>query len=134
MSKSLGEKHYVGLFENADSVWKKIRSAVTDTGQEAGAEMSPGVANLFELLRLAETPAEEIEDFRAQHEAGEIRYGDLKTAVRDRLMAALEPIRERRAAMSDDDVRAILTDGAARASKIARETMADVRSKVGIRR
>ena len=96
--------------------------------------MSPGVANLFELLRLADAPAGEVDAFRAQHHAGELRYGDLKTAVRDHLASALAPIRERRAAMSDDDVRDILADGAARASEIARATMADVRSMVGIRR
>jgi tryptophanyl-tRNA synthetase len=133
MSKSLGDKHYVGILEDPSSAWKKIRSAVTDTGSEAGDPMSPGVANLFALLRLSEAPAAEVEGFRAQHAAGEIRYGDLKTAVRDHLMAALEPIRERRAALTDDDIRDILADGAARASHIARETMADVRKKVGVR-
>ncbi len=133
MSKSLGEKHYVGILEDAESAWKKIRSAVTDTGSEPGAPMSPGVANLFELLRLSEAPAGKIEEFRAQHAAGEIRYGDLKTAVRDHLVAALEPIRERREALTDDHVRDILADGAKRASEIAGRTMADVRRQVGVR-
>ncbi len=132
MSKSLGEKHYVGILEDPESAWKKIRSAVTDAGNEPGRDMSPGVANLFELLRLSDAPAEQIALFRAQHDAGELRYGDLKVAVRDNLMAALAPIRERRAALSDDDIRDILAQGASRASEIARRTMAVVRDKVGV--
>ena len=132
MSKSLGEKHYVGLMEAPDSVWKKIRSAVTDSGEQIGEEMSAGVANLFELLQLSGAPTEVTEEFKAAHAAGEIRYGDLKAAVRDQIMTVLDPIRERRAALSDDDIRGILAGGAARASEIARATMADVRGFVGV--
>ncbi len=132
MSKSLGEKHYVGLTESPDSVWKKIRSAVTDSGTETGQEMSPGVANLFELLAISGAPEDTIAGFKQQHAAGEIRYGDLKTVVRDQLLTVLDPIRERRATLSDDDIRDILADGAARASEIARATMADVRARVGV--
>ena len=50
MSKSLGDKHVLGLFEAEDSIRKKIRSAVTDLGEES-KEMSPGVQNLFTLLK-----------------------------------------------------------------------------------
>jgi len=132
MSKSLGEKHYVGLMEDPDSIWKKVRSAVTDTGTGGGDSMSPGVANLFELLDLCGAPADVMGEFKAQHAAGAIRYGDLKTAVRDHLMTVLDPIRERRAALSDDDVRDILADGAARAAEIARQTMSDVHRFAGV--
>ncbi len=133
MSKSLGDKHYVGILESDESAWKKIRSAVTDTGNEAGQPMSPGVANLFELLRLSEAPDDEVEEFRRQHESGSLRYGDLKTAVRDNLMHTLGPIRERRESLSDDQIREVLADGARRAAEIAGQTMADVRSMVGVR-
>lgn len=132
MSKSLGEKHYVGLMEDPDAVWKKIRSAVTDTGDQAGEAMSPGVANLFELLRLAQAPDEVISGFKAQHADGAIRYGDLKTAVRDHLMEVLDPIRHRREALSDEDVRDILARGAERAAEIAARTMREVRARVGV--
>ena len=132
MSKSLGDKHYVGLMEEPGAIGKKVRSAVTDSGQELGDEMSPGVANLFELLHLTGADVDEIDAFKAQHAAGEIRYGDLKTAVHDNIVRVLDPIRERRAAMSDDEIRGILADGARRASAIAKTTMADVRDRVGV--
>ena len=52
MSKSAGDAHYVGVMEEEASIRKKVRSAVTDMGLEAGDAMSPGVANLFEILEL----------------------------------------------------------------------------------
>jgi tryptophanyl-tRNA synthetase len=45
MSKSAGEKHYVGLFEDPDGIRKKVRSSVTDSGDVAPGEMSPGITN-----------------------------------------------------------------------------------------
>jgi tryptophanyl-tRNA synthetase len=132
MSKSLGDKHYIGLMEEPDAIWKKVRLAVTDSGEQVGGEMSPGVANLFELLRLTGAVADVIDAFKAQHAAGEIRYGDLKNAVQDNIMRVLDPIRARRSRMSDDEISDTLAAGAARASQIAKATMADVRSLVGV--
>ena len=132
MSKSLGPKHYVGLMEDPDTAWKKMRAAVTDTGMEAGQEMSPGVANLFGLLRLTETPSETIDELERQHAEGQLRYGDLKASVQENLMRVLDPIRERHEALSDEGIASILERGAERAAEIARDTMADVHRHVGV--
>lgn len=131
MSKSLGPKHYLGLMEDPKESWKKIRSAVTDVGLEAGQSMSPGVANLIDLLKLS-APAELVDDFVARHASGELLYGDLKKAVADSLETALASIRERRAELGDDEVREILAEGAKKAGGIARETITDVRNLVGV--
>ncbi len=133
MSKSLGAKHYIGLMEDTESVHKKIRAAVTDTGLQAGQEMSPGIVNLFELLRLCAAPAEVIEGFSEQHTAGNLRYGDLKEAVYEYVEAVLAPIRERRAKLSEGEIKQILEVGADKASTIARRTMENVRREVGVR-
>ena len=132
MSKSLGDKHYVGLMEQPEAIWGKLRSAVTDSGHETGEQMSAGVTNLFELLALTDTAQETVEGFREQHAAGNIRYGDLKKSVHENIIRVLSPIRDRRSAMSDDVISDILTEGAARASEIARETMDNVRTHVGV--
>jgi tryptophanyl-tRNA synthetase len=50
MSKSLGEKHYISLFGDEKTITKQIKSAITDSGEDTNAAMSPGVKNLFELL------------------------------------------------------------------------------------
>jgi tryptophanyl-tRNA synthetase len=142
MSKSLGPTHFIGLTEDPKSVWKKLRSAVTDVGgpgaadgEGAGGEdeagMSPGVENLFTLLRIA-APEAVVEEYLARWRSGEPMYGDLKKAVRDHLETVLAPIRERRAALNDGDVREALRRGAERASAIARRTMTEVRELVGV--
>ncbi len=136
MSKSAGEQHYVGVMEDEASIRKKIRSAVTDTGLEAGAEMSPGVENLFEILELS---AEMLGDtsvateLRSEHEQGSLMYSALKDAVFERLMEILRPIQKRRAELeAAGNVVEILRDGARRAQAIADETIADVRARVGL--
>ena len=147
MSKSLGPGHFIGLTEDPKAVWKKLRAAVTDVGgpvqeaqgdqetEEAAAPsesgMSPGVENLFLLLRIT-APAEVAEGYLARYRSGEPMYGDLKQAVRDHLEEALRPIRERRAALDDRTVRETLRAGAERAGEIARRTMAEVRDLIGV--
>ena len=150
MSKSLGPTHFIGLTEDPKTAWKKLRSAVTDVGGpgaggegaseaasegEAGSEgetgMSPGVENLFTLLRIT-APEAVVEEYLARWRSGEPMYGDLKKAVRDHLETVLAPIRERRAALDDRQVRDALRHGAERARGIARRTMAEVRELVGV--
>jgi len=132
MSKSLGPAHYLGITEDPKAAWKKLRSAVTDVGggPEEG-DMSPGVENLFGLLRLT-APEEVVEEYLERYRSGEPMYGDLKKGLRDHLEETLGPIRERRAALQDDEIREILKDGAARAGAIASQTMAEVRDLVGV--
>ena len=120
--------------EEPDIVWETVRAAVTDSGQEIGGQMSPGVANLFELLNLTGAQPDVIQLFTEQRATGNIRYGDLKKAVHENIVQALAPIQQRRFAMSDAAISGILAEGAARASKIARATMVDVRSHVGVGR
>jgi tryptophanyl-tRNA synthetase len=131
MSKSLGPNHYIGLMEDPKEWWKKLRSAVTDVGGDEESAMSPGVESLFLLLRM--TASEEVtEAFLERYRSGEPMYGDLKKAVRVHLEETLGPIRERRAKLSDDEIREALREGAERASAIARKTMAEVRDLVGV--
>ncbi len=131
MSKSLGDKHYVGLMEPPKRIAKKIRSAVTDAGGEARDELSPGVANLVGLLRLAGEHAA-ADQYAEEAKRGDLLYGHLKVAVADAVVAMLEPFQERRAQLSNADLRDLLADGASRASAIAKPVMEDVRRLIGV--
>ena len=136
MSKSAGERHYVGVMEDEGSIHKKIRSAVTDVGLETGAEMSPGVENLFEMIELSAEitgDASIVDELRSEFVEGELMYSRLKDETFERLMAVLRPIQRRRAKLeASGDVVEILHDGARRAQAIAAETIADVRRRVGL--
>jgi tryptophanyl-tRNA synthetase len=136
MSKSDGEPHYVGVMENEDSIRKKIRSAVTDVGLTPGEEMSPGVANLFEILDLATALSGETslsDNLRADFEAGNLMYAHLKDVVFEQLMRVIRPIQERRVELeASGKVEEILAAGAEKARAIARETMRAVHERVGL--
>lgn len=99
MSKSLGEKHYISVFEEEASLRKKIKSAVTDTGEQLGeGEMSPGVANLFSLLKAAK--AQDIQqELLAEYQAGTLRYAALKEALTDVYLPFIADFRARKAAI-----------------------------------
>lgn len=131
MGKSLGDKHYVGVFEDEESVRKKIKSAVTATGGVPANEMQPGVANLFLLLEQT-APASAIEPLRAAEKEGKLKYSELKDAVATHLLAVLKPLREKRASITEAQAREVLKAGAARAREIARATIAEVRDRIGL--
>lgn len=94
MSKSLGNKHYIGIFEDKEIIRKKVRSAVTDTG-ENNSIMSTGIENLIGLLKafnendLADTL---IEDFHANR----LKYVVLKDAVANAIIKSVTPFQQHR--------------------------------------
>jgi len=136
MSKSAGDAHYVGVMEEEASIRKKVRSAVTDMGLEAGDAMSPGVANLFEILELtaeASGASSIVEELRSEFTGGTLMYSKLKDAVYEQLMDVLRPIQKRRAELAaSGEAIEMLRSGRDRAQAIARETMAQVRDVVGL--
>jgi tryptophanyl-tRNA synthetase len=132
MSKSLPGS-YVSLSDDDDAIRKKVGRAVTDVGPTPG-EMGPGVKNLFTLLE-AFAPRDTVAYFNAQYEAGTLKYSELKPAVAEAIVLELAPIRARREelAREPDRVRQALAQSAERARAVARETMAEVRDRMGLR-
>jgi tryptophanyl-tRNA synthetase len=132
MSKSLGAKHYLGLFEDDSSIRAKIRAAVTDSGGP-GAEPSPGVENLLRILA-AIAPSSEYEGFERARTRGSLGYAELKSVVAEHVISMVRPMRERRAALTPASAHAVLEQGVLRARDIARSTLAEVRDRIGILR
>lgn len=136
MGKSLGEKHYIGLTEPEESVREKVKTAVTDIGpRQSGDQKSPGVENLFLLLKLS-ADSKVYRSFEADYQKGTLMYERLKEAVSENLLKKLGPIREKRKKLEQDKegVRKILQEGARRARKIAQENMKVIREMVGVGR
>ncbi len=132
MSKSL-EGSFISLSDTEKEMRKKISRAVTDTGPHEG-EMSPGVANLFTLLRCF-AGADTIRYFEEQYAAGTLKYSELKPALADAVVAELNPVRERREELAAHPERVweALDHGATRARTVAQRTMEQVRRKMGLR-
>ena len=132
MSKSIPGS-FISLTDTEAEMRKKISRAVTDAGPQAD-EMSPGVKNLFTLLKGFGTE-ERLKYFEEQYAAGTLRYGELKPAVADAVVAELNPIRERREELAahPERVEEALETGAKRARAVAVNTMAEVRDRLGLR-
>jgi tryptophanyl-tRNA synthetase len=132
MSKSLPGS-YISLSDDEKTIRKVIGRAVTDPGPDAQA-MSPGVKNLFTLLEEF-AGLDVVQHFRDAYAAGNLRYAELKPALADAVAATLAPIRTRREELvaHPERVRDALDLGAERAASVARQTMEEVRQRLGLR-
>ena len=133
MSKSAGEGHYLALDAPLNQSLKMVKRAVTDTGPAEEGAMSPGVANLFTIIKaleLEEAHASLMKDY----EQGSLRYSDLKGAVSEGVEAFVTRFQERKAAFDEAAVRRILEEGADKVRPAARRKMQEVRDKVGLTR
>lgn len=132
MSKSLGPKHYVSLFEEEDVLRKKLRSAVTDSGSE-GSQISPGVANLLEILKACGRN-DLYAFYLSEHKLGSIQYKDLKQDVADTLVVLTSAFRERRKEIGSDKqyVKRIEREMGTKARDIASGILQEVRALVGM--
>lgn len=132
MSKSAGEKHFISLFETEKRIEKQIKSAVTDTG-EVSNTMSPGVENLFTLLRMA-GGHEAHESLMKDHASGNLKYVDLKQATSDALIAFNKPIIEKRSELMADrkKVKDQIKQSSYEIRKVAQETIKEVKQLAGL--
>ena len=132
MSKSLGEKHYIGLFEEEESVRQKIRSAVTDSGDTPAGEVSPGIENLLTLLTACGR-GEAADTMRDDYLNGTLRYVDLKGETADALVELTAGMRARREEILRQETALDdrIFEMAAKARSMASETLALVRDKAG---
>jgi tryptophanyl-tRNA synthetase len=132
MSKSLGDKHYISLFEPEESIRKKVKSAVTDTGESAG-KMSPGVSNLFAIIKACGN-LRDLELLNAQFESGTLKYSDLKGVTADTLINTLKPLREKRTELNSDRARVkeYMHDLSATARAYASKVLLDVKGLTGL--
>ena len=136
MSKSLGEKHFISIFEEEKSLRKKVGSAVTDAGdeQERGI-MSPGVENLFIMLKASgkeELHRHMMETYKDP--AAKLSYKDLKEAVSDSLVAMTSAFTEKRKELiiNKKEIKNQIKESAANIRKIAQETLKEVKELSGL--
>jgi len=118
------------LLDPPEAIERKVKRAVTDTGTEVrfDPEEKPGVSNLLTILAAA--TGTEPEAVAKEYS----RYGDLKKATADALVAMLEPIQSRYHELAGDPatVDAALAHGAEKARSVAAVTLARARDAVGL--
>lgn len=119
------------VLEQQGPLRKKVMRAVTDTGSEVlfDEENKPGISNLLRIQSaLSGTP---IPELVARYEGQ--GYGTFKKDVAEVVIEAFTPIRERTEKLLADEAELdrLLAIGAERAGAVARETMEQVRDRVG---
>ena len=121
----------VYILDDPNTVTKKIRSAVTDSGTDVvRAPEKPGITNLIEILAAVRgSSPEEVE--ASFNGAG---YGAFKQAVADAVVEYLAPVRQRYQEIRADEgaLERILATGADKARAIAADTMVEVRERMGV--
>jgi tryptophanyl-tRNA synthetase len=121
----------IALNDDADTIRRKVRRAVTDSGSEVvSAPDKPALTNLLTIYSLLS--GEPIPAIEARY-AGQ-GYGAFKSDLAEVVISSLAPIQARFADLDEnpDVARAILTDGADRARSRAAAKMMDVRDRMGI--
>ena len=119
MSKSKG--NIIPLFGSDNEIEKAVMGIVTDSGGDKPE-------HVYAIHRLFKS-AEELDPIYQEYRG---RYGDLKKLLTADLQAFIAPMRERRDAITDQQVSAILQDGAACAKSVSNNTINKVRSAIGI--
>ncbi len=141
MSKSYGNT--IPLFGTKDEIAKAVMSVVTDSGMTRDEAVAkeietgkvvirtvPYAQNLFNIHKhFRPGKYDELFDLYMTHENN---YKALKEALIEDIESLVAPMRSLRDAITDDDVRSILADGAARARANASKKIADIRAKVGV--
>lgn len=129
MSKSAqSEYNYIALTDDAETIKKKIKKAVTDSGSEIKyREDKPALYNLTNIYSgFSGKSPKEIEEIYIGK-----GYADFKTDLTEVIISALALIQEKMASLSDEKVLEILKAGAQKVRPLAKKKMEEVRKKIG---
>ncbi|NTW76152.1 MAG: tryptophan--tRNA ligase [Candidatus Moranbacteria bacterium] len=142
MSKSATSAYNaIALSDDAETVRRKIKKAVTDSGSEivyvddpvksdgtpdhgAGKPALKNLINIYTLLSGVAIP-----DIEAKY-AGK-GYGDFKADLAEVVVDFLTPFQEKMAGLSDEETLRILREGANRVRPLAAAKLAEAKKRVG---
>ena len=121
----------VGVLDPPETIRKKFRSAVTDSGTEVRHDLKEkaGISNLIEILSIM--GGDEIPAIEARYDGG--GYGAFKQDVGDAVVAVLDPIRTRYEELRADEAQlhALLARGAEKAREVSAPTLEQMYERMG---
>jgi len=132
MSKSKGNT--VGMLDAPETIAARVRAAVTDPQRVRRNDPGrPEVCNVFALHRFFTAP-DRVEAIERDCRSAGLGCVDCKRMLAESIACHFEPMRERAAEYRahPERVYEILGDGAARCRAIARETLREVRDRMGL--
>jgi tryptophanyl-tRNA synthetase len=119
MSKSY--KNTIPLFGDREAIQKAVMSIVTDSSGDRPE-------HVYAIHKLFKNEYE----LTALYEENKGKYNALKDALIEDIDAFIAPMREKRASISDADVKPVLEDGTARARSVSSINLQRVRDAVGV--
>ena len=132
MSKSVGGPNScIFLVDDADTITRKIKRAVTDSGSTVEATPDkPALTNLISIYSLFS--GDPVETIVERYEGK--GYGAFKTDLAEVVVNGLGPIQQRLVELNanPDIARGVLSNGADRARETAISTMERVRERMGL--
>ena len=131
MSKQLRNDIEIAL--SPEETIERVMMAVTDPARRYRND--PGHPEICNIYRLhGHFNPEQVDDIAVQCRSAKIGCVECKTLLAEKINSALKPFRERRAASAAKPkfVKEVLADGASRASVIAKETMREVKQRMGL--
>jgi len=121
----------VGVLDPPDTIRKKFRSAVTDSGTDVrhDPDAKAGISNLIEILSIMS--GEEIPAIEARYDGG--GYGAFKSDVAEAVVSVLDPIRVRYEELRGDEAQlhTLLAQGAAKARVVSMPTLEQMYERMG---
>ena len=124
----------VGVLDPPDTIRKKFRSAVTDSGTDVRHDPSEkaGISNLIEILSIM--GGDEIQAIETRYDGG--GYGTFKSDVAEAVVAVLDPIRTRYEELRSDEpqLHALLARGAEKAREVSAPTLEHMYERMGFAR
>ncbi|MFO7741840.1 MAG: tryptophan--tRNA ligase [Anaerolineae bacterium] len=129
MSKSLD--NYIEIAASPEEIERRVMTMVTDPQRRRLSDPGrPEVCNVFTLHGFFSP--EDVERIELDCRSADVGCVQCKRLLAENLAAYFEPFRQRRARFAEDPARVwgILEDGAARASAIASQVMAEVREAI----
>lgn len=134
MSKSdPNQKSYITLLDDAKTIEKKVKSAVTDSEGiiRYDKEKKPGVSNLLTIYSILAN--ESIEQLEERY-AGK-GYGEFKADVAQVIIDTLTPIQEKYyELMESSELDDILDEGAEKANRVASKMLKKMENAIGLGR
>ena len=132
MSKSIKGSHIL-LTDDLKTIKEKLAKVPTDLGSGKSIPKEGGVANLFVFIELF-IDKKAKEDYEKQYLGKGIRYSELKEKLAQAIFKTLKPIQEKRAYFEKNPklVDKILEEGRIYCSKIAKETLSEVKKAMGL--
>jgi tryptophanyl-tRNA synthetase len=124
MSKSY--KNTIPLFGTREEIQKAVMSIVTDSS----GDRPLNVYNIHHVIYRALGKSQDELDAIYHEHAG--KYKALKDILVDDIETVIGPMRAKRELITDDEVRAVLADGAIRAKAISNPMLEKIRKAVGI--